>query len=552
MACRKIEDIRHHTARGVTRLESTRHLNGDPGWKHGHDGSMRCHRRSVFGLSAVLLLLCCRLAGQTAVIQGTLVGYDGKPIPMAQVHVAWPEDHVIKSVEAGPDGHFRLETNARGLFLVQFTGVWHKRTEVPLFLDPGSTVSLHVRLTPHYFLEHPESVKLLGDFKDSNTSQTILMTQDDEGRYTATVETSRSKVSYELLGVTDDGASVNGTQSEGFEYDGGGDYRSIVSTHEGRAVIVYDPRQAPRDRTAAQVQFADPASAAARLAKAYDRMIERREAFGQAYRDFRASGRPMADFNYDYTAGRQEIERAFSSETAPAVRQMLLLSYLDMGYGSNGAEIEPSWGQRALSEIPATSPLWVLEPQLVSVAVYAAGPAAGTPYVNALITNHPDEKLRARIRRQLGPDRKIRIGAALPHFEVPLLGEPAGRLTSNDLRGKVYLIDFWATWCEPCIDEIPNMQKAYDLYGRDGFALLSISFDDSPETVAKFRKQKYPMPWQNGFAKDGFSGPVAKDFDLTGLPSPILVDRSGKIIALEMDLRGHRLFSTLERELRGH
>jgi hypothetical protein len=96
------------------------------------------------------------------------------------------------------------------------------------------------------------------------------------------------------------------------------------------------------------------------------------------------------------------------------------------------------------------------------------------------------------------------------------------------------------------------MQRAYELYRREGFEILSISFDDSPDAVVKFQRQKYPMPWQNGFARDDFSGAVAKDFDLTGLPSPMLVDRSGTIIALDWELRGRRLFSTLERELRGH
>jgi len=510
------------------------------------------HFRNLFCLSALLLLLCWRPVAQTAVIEGTLVGADGKPIREAQIHLSFPEDHLIRSVNAGPDGHFRLETDERGLFLIQFTGVWHKRTEVPVFLDAGTTVSLRVRLALHHFVEHPENVTLLTDFEDSKANQTLPMTRDSAGRYTATVKTSRSKLSYELVGVTDDGASVNGTQSQGFEYDGGGDYRSIVSTHDGRAVITYDPGQAPRNLMTAQVLFADQTSAAARLAKAYDRMIERREVFSVAYLAFRASGRPMADFDYDYAADRVQIERDLSSETTPAVRQILLLSYLDLGYGSNGAEIEPAWGQRALSEIPPTSPFWVLEPQLLSVAVRAVGPTAAAPYVNALIANHPDENLRSKIQKELGPDRKIRIGAPLPHFEVPLLGEPGGTLTSNDLRGKVYLVDPWATWCEPCVDEIPNMQKAYELYRSAGFEILSISFDDSPEAVAKFRKQKYPMPWQNGFAKDGFSGAVAKDFDLTGLPSPILVDRSGTIIALDWELRGRRLFSTLDRVLRGH
>ena len=374
----------------------------------------------------------------------------------AEIQLAWPENHVIQSVKAEPDGHFRIETKEDGFFFIQFTSAGHIRGEEPTLLEPRTKLTIRARLA---------------------------------------VQTAPGQVS------------------------------------------------------AAVIEFSDPTSEAARFASAYERMMERREAFSQAYQAFRATGRPMADFNCDYATDRTEIEHALSNERAPLVRQMLFLSYLDLGYGSNGAEIEASWGRRALSEVPPISPLWELEPEWVSVAARAAGPAVAEPYIRALLAEHPDAKLRSEIRRELGPDGKIRVGAKLPQFEVQLFREPGKTLTTKDLLRKVYLVDFWATWCQPCVDEIPNMQDAYQLYERDGFEILSVSFDDTPQTVEKFQRERHAMPWQNAMATGGFSGEIAKDFELTGLPSPILVDRSGTIIAIGMDARGRRLLTTLQRQL---
>ncbi|HJR06865.1 MAG TPA: hypothetical protein VJ842_06390, partial [Pyrinomonadaceae bacterium] len=79
--------------------------------------------------------------------------------------------------------------------------------------------------------------------------------------------------------------------------------------------------------------------------------------------------------------------------------------------------------------------------------------------------------------------------------------------------------------------------------------ILSPSFDDKPETVNRFREGKWKMPWLNSFITNGFDSPLVKQFEISGIPKPILVNREGRIIATENDLRGPNLAKTLARVL---
>ena len=63
--------------------------------------------------------------------------------------------------------------------------------------------------------------------------------------------------------------------------------------------------------------------------------------------------------------------------------------------------------------------------------------------------------------------------------------------------GKVFLLDFWATWCIPCVAEIPNFQKVYKNFKDKGFEIISVSFDSNLGIINQFRKKKYSMPWFN-------------------------------------------------------
>ena len=125
------------------------------------------------------------------------------------------------------------------------------------------------------------------------------------------------------------------------------------------------------------------------------------------------------------------------------------------------------------------------------------------------------------------------IGSRLPEFSVKDL---QGRdISSADLRGKVALIDFWATWCQPCKKEMPGYQKLVDRYGAQGFAVVGFKFDtmvdtENPLSFAKKIGVRYPLALAPDDLKQKFGG-------IEGLPTTLLYDRQGilrqKIIGFE-------------------
>jgi thiol-disulfide isomerase/thioredoxin len=125
------------------------------------------------------------------------------------------------------------------------------------------------------------------------------------------------------------------------------------------------------------------------------------------------------------------------------------------------------------------------------------------------------------------------IGSRMPDFSVKDL---QGRgISSADLRGKVVLIDFWATWCQPCKKEMPGYQKLLDQYGSQGFVVIGFKFDtmsdaEDPLRFARRIGVHYPLAVASDDLKLKFGG-------IEGLPTTMLYDRSGilrqKIIGFE-------------------
>ncbi len=125
------------------------------------------------------------------------------------------------------------------------------------------------------------------------------------------------------------------------------------------------------------------------------------------------------------------------------------------------------------------------------------------------------------------------IGSRLPSFSVKDL---QGReVSSADLRGKVVLIDFWATWCQPCKQEMPGYQKLLDRYGSRGFVVIGFKFDTmmDMEDALLFAKKigvRYPLAVAADDLKQKFGG-------IEGLPTTMLYDRQGilrkKVIGFE-------------------
>ncbi|HWA85484.1 MAG TPA: TlpA disulfide reductase family protein [Opitutus sp.] len=138
----------------------------------------------------------------------------------------------------------------------------------------------------------------------------------------------------------------------------------------------------------------------------------------------------------------------------------------------------------------------------------------------------------------------LKPGTEFPDFkEQDVDGKP---LSLAQYRGKVVLVDFWATWCGPCVGELPNVLAAYQKYHPKGFEIVGISLDDDQGKLEGFTGAK-GMSWRQYFDGQGWGNKLAKRYGVTAIPATYLLDRDGKIVA--KDLRGPALETELARLL---
>ena len=303
------------------------------------------------------------------------------------------------------------------------------------------------------------------------------------------------------------------------------------------------------------------------------------------------------------------VESASSAGLTPADEEedALLRSVLrlrELQRAARDSSLTPALARRALEEIPPDWPLWPFLPDRLELIAYAVERGRGSEsmprrvwddpdlfdlymeyleraaishrgtsvppaalyhrmrgafladrdseahrYLIALLNGHPDSPWAERAKRLPDPYAAIAPGKPMPDYRLDSLDDPGRPYTRERMLGRVYLMDFWATWCAPCIEEMENLHAVYERYQGRGFEILSVNTGEALDLIEKFREMNWPMPWSHAWLP--WPSEEAERFELPGIPRTILVGRDGTILEARHGVLGSELERMVRRALEG-
>jgi thiol-disulfide isomerase/thioredoxin len=184
----------------------------------------------------------------------------------------------------------------------------------------------------------------------------------------------------------------------------------------------------------------------------------------------------------------------------------------------------PGTKEEYLKELAALQKDFPKKEEVYSLMLMAASQMEGDEsqaLLKAIMDGPAPEDMKARAKGMLG--KMDAVGKPLAIKYAALDGR---EVSIEAFKGKVVLIDFWATWCGPCVGELPNVKAAYEKLHGQGFEIVGISFDEDKAALEKFVKEK-DMAWPQYFDGKGWSNAFGQQFGINSIPTMWLVDKQG-------------------------
>lgn len=202
---------------------------------------------------------------------------------------------------------------------------------------------------------------------------------------------------------------------------------------------------------------------------------------------------------------------------------------------------------KAAADYLAKFPQHPLATQLKSIQlrVLDMDPSAEGEALLKEYANSSDARVAEAARTQLEKRQKMADLKTKP-VDLKFTATDGKEIDLAQMRGKVVLVDFWASWCGPCIAEMPNVVSAYKKFHEKGFEILGISLDQDKAAMEGALK-KHEMTWAQYFDGEGWKNKISTSFGITSIPATWLIDKKGML--RETELRGEALAKGVEKLL---
>ena len=544
------------------------------------------------GLTAAVSVLAAAqlraaMVTDSTIVSGTIIGADGRVPVRADIELTpmRATDHPVRA-RARTDGTFRIAIAGGGPFRLRAAGVGYVAMQRALPTTAPAALSVAITLAgfPNGLAKGP----LIGVAAERDAEKprpdlppAVLLSPRGNGRRSGVLKAKRDTVAYRVVDVTAR-SYLTPAGASAYRWSDDGEYDALAFGTAGQDVqLVYDSTAvAFGGQSSLRVIGESPiASVVAQL----DSIVSY-EPRSRCLLAIQAPPIDPADATLRDTSLSAKLE---------LVRRLLR--------ADAECQTNPALGAAVVALFTPGSPLWQLDDVmgrrvLLQAARHAAGqPRVNTPAAVALATARFDASLAAApdstarfdlyvaaaetfmpadtitaqsyaarfvkesyahprvlpLLRLTGFNRVLQPGRMVPAFRVPSMDNAAESISDVSLRGKVYLLDVWATWCGDCIVELPALRALHAKYGKRGLQLVSVSVDEEQGTAERFRRIREPMPWTHGWAgvsPDG-TGPLAR-LEYTWLPTTILVGKDGRILAFAPKYDAPDFIALLERALK--
>jgi thiol-disulfide isomerase/thioredoxin len=493
-------------------------------------------------------------------IKGKILGSDGKPMPIANIYFGTDQFLYLptaQSIPVSPDGSFDFKITKPAYYTFSFAGLGHSifQISLPIFEVKGTT-EIEVTLSAEKSFIYPNFIAFKSNiFKTISSSE--IREADKDGKFrlqiwkpidTLLVQIS-PKPYYISAGFAYPGAS--------YLPDGAGNYYTTFYNVKPGFEVVIDKTKLPKnsDYNLPRLRFINDIAGVKPLYETSERAFIEARATNASYLKYydsiftSTSDKTLKDLVAMKLMGEYFLNETsfFSFNIETLLNAVGPDNYAWNKYGLSVRDISEFYNK----EGQATFLTKLFEKQNIDIKAIIL-------YYLKEKGNIVSNKEYIRMYKEFkdlvsGPESDYQLSDLMPKEEV--IDEPikdfslklldGKNFSPKDLVGKYFVINFWGTWCYPCILEIPNLQKAYSKFKDKGFEIVNIAVKSSMEDLNKQLKET-SMPWSQALLDEDSFVNLDGLFNLQFLPKMLLVSPEGKVIALEDVLTGGKLEKKLE------